>query len=282
MSRAQIKYIAGLLLFGLNGIVSSRLRMPSMQIVFFRTLLGSVFLLLLCLLRREPRQLAAVVLSGVSMGLSWFFLYEAYQRIGVGLASITHYCGPVIVLLLTPLVFRQRLTGVQTACFCVVFAGLLLVSVPDLKAGSGVDALGLAFGFLSAVLHALMVVFTMKAPDITGMKNAALQLAVSFVTVAVFVLALRGVTLPADRTRWFWMLVLGLVNTGVGCWLYFSEIARLPVMTVSILGYLEPLAAVLFAVVLLHERLSVFEAVGAVLILAGAAASEWRRGHADA
>ena len=73
-----------------------------------------------------------------------------------------------------------------------------------------------------------------------------------------------------------------LVNTGVGCWLYFSEIARLPVMTVSILGYLEPLAAVLFAVVLLHERLSVFEAVGAVLILAGAAASEWRRGHADA
>lgn len=75
MSRAQIKYIAGLLLFGLNGIVSSRLRMPSMQIVFFRTLLGSVFLLLLCLLRREPprlraqpRQLAAVVLSGVSMG----------------------------------------------------------------------------------------------------------------------------------------------------------------------------------------------------------------------
>ena len=49
--RAHIKYISGLLLFGLNGVVSSRLAMPSMGIVFYRTLLGSLFLLLLLLLK---------------------------------------------------------------------------------------------------------------------------------------------------------------------------------------------------------------------------------------
>ena len=54
MPRAHIKYISGLLLFGLNGVVSSRLAMPSMDIVFYRTLLGSLFLLLLLLLKREP------------------------------------------------------------------------------------------------------------------------------------------------------------------------------------------------------------------------------------
>lgn len=68
--------------------------------MFYRTLLGSLFLLLLLLLKREPlrpdappRQTAAAALSGVSMGLSWIFLYEAYQRIGVGLSSVVHYCG---------------------------------------------------------------------------------------------------------------------------------------------------------------------------------------------
>lgn len=98
--QAHIKYISGLLLFGLNGVVSSRLAMPSMGIVFYRTLLGSLFLLLLLLLKREPlrpdappRQTAAAALSCVSMGLSWIFLYEAYQRIGVGLSSVVHYCG---------------------------------------------------------------------------------------------------------------------------------------------------------------------------------------------
>lgn len=246
--------------------------------MFYRTLLGSLFLLLLLLLKGErlrpdapPRQTAAAALSGVSMGLSWIFLYEAYQRIGVGLSSVAYYCGPVIVLLAAPLVFRKRLTAAQTACFGVVFAGILLISVPDLSAGSGVDGPGLLCGFASALLHALMVIFTMKAPEVTGMKNAALQLAVSFFTVAAF----TGLpTPPQGGEQRLWMLVLGLVNTGLGCYLHFSDIARLPVVTVSILGYLEPMSAVFFAVLLLHERLSALELAGALLILAGAAVTE--------
>ena len=224
MPQARIKYISGLLLFGLNGVVSSRLAMPSMGIVFYRTLLGSLFLLLLLLLKGErlrldapPRQVAAAALSGVSMGLSWIFLYEAYQRIGVGLSSVAYYCGPVIVLLAAPLVFRKRLTAAQTACFGVVFAGILLISVPDLSAGSGVDGPGLLCGFASALLHALMVIFTMKTPEVTGMKNAALQLAVSFFTVAAFALFTGLPTPPQGGEQWLWMLVLGLVNTGLGC-----------------------------------------------------------------
>lgn len=208
------------------------------------------------------------------MGLSWIFLYEAYQRIGVGLPSVAYYCGPVIVLLDAPLVFRKRLTAAQTACFGVVFAGLLLISVPDLSAGSGVDGPGLLCGFASALLHALMVIFTMKAPEVTGMKNAALQLAVSFLTVAAFALFTGLLTPPQGGEQRLWMLVLGLVNTGLGCYLYFSDIARLPVVTVSILGYLEPMSAVFFAVLLLHERLSALELAGALLILAGAAVTE--------
>lgn len=163
--RAHIKYISGLLLFGLNGVVSSRLAMPSMDIVFYRTLLGSLFLLLLA----------------------------------------------------APLVFRKRLTAAQTACFGVVFAGILLISVPDLSAGSGVDGPGLLCGFALALLHALMVIFTMKAPEVTGMKNAALQLAVSFLTVAAFALFTGLPTPPQGGEQWLWMLVLGLVNTGLGC-----------------------------------------------------------------
>ncbi|WP_295859196.1 DMT family transporter [uncultured Oscillibacter sp.] len=246
--------------------------------MFYRTLLGSLFLLLLLLLKGErlrpdapPRQTAAAALSCVSMGLSWIFLYEAYQRIGVGLSSVAYYCGPVIVLLAAPLVFRKRLTAAQTACFGVVFAGILLISAPDLSAGSGVDGPGLLCGFASALLHALMVIFTMKAPEVTGMKNAALQLTVSFFTVAAFTGLL---TPPQGGEQRLWMLVLGLVNTGLGCYLHFSDIARLPVVTVSILGYLEPMSAVFFAVLLLHERLSALELAGALLILAGAAVTE--------
>ena len=246
---------------------------------------------------KYPRQLAAVVLSGISMGLSWIFLYEAYRRIGVGLSSVTYYCGPVIVMMLAPLVFRSRLTGRQIICFAAAFAGILMVSLPGVTGDAKVDALGLICGFASALLHALMVIFTMKAPCITGMVNSAIQLAVSFITVALPAVIVwlvctagysagplapvfgSGLAIPDGPVQWFWVLFLGIVNTGVGCWLYFSEIAALPVVTVSILGYLEPLSAVFFAVLLLGESMTVWEWAGAVLILGSAAVSDLRKGR---
>ncbi|WP_082798907.1 DMT family transporter [Metasolibacillus fluoroglycofenilyticus] len=70
------------------------------------------------------------------------------------------------------------------------------------------------------------------------------------------------------------ILILGLVNTGVGCYFYFSSIGRLPVQSVSILGYLEPLSALIFSVIILAERLSIIQMVGAIFILGGAAYAE--------
>jgi drug/metabolite transporter (DMT)-like permease len=65
-----------------------------------------------------------------------------------------------------------------------------------------------------------------------------------------------------------------MVNTGIGCYLYFSSISNLPVQTVAVCGYLEPLSAVLFAVVFLHESMTLLQTVGAVLILGGAVYGE--------
>jgi drug/metabolite transporter (DMT)-like permease len=52
--------------------------------------------------------------------------------------------------------------------------------------------------------------------------------------------------------------------------LYFSSIGHLPVQTVSILGYLEPLSALVFSVVLLRESFNAIQIIGAILILGGA------------
>ena len=83
-----------------------------------------------------------------------------------------------------------------------------------------------------------------------------------------------GLQLPSTASEWGWILFMGLINTGAGCYLYFSTLNMLPVRTVSVVGYLEPLSAVLFSVMLLHESFGFLEALGAALILGGAAAAE--------
>ena len=64
------------------------------------------------------------------------------------------------------------------------------------------------------------------------------------------------------------------MNTGFGCWCYFSAIGSLPVQTVAVCGYLEPLSAVIFSELLLHERLTPPQIVGACLIIGGALFTE--------
>ena len=73
---------------------------------------------------------------------------------------------------------------------------------------------------------------------------------------------------------WPWILVLGVVNTGFGCWCYCSSIGARPVQTVAGCGYLEPLSAVVFSALLLHERMTPSQIIGAVLILGGALVAE--------
>ena len=65
------------------------------------------------------------------------------------------------------------------------------------------------------------------------------------------------------------MLWIGIINTGLGCFLYFSSISALPAQTVAICGYLEPLSAVLFSVIILWERMLPVQIIGTVLILGG-------------
>jgi len=276
MNGALIKYTAALLLFGSNGVVAASIALSSYEIVFLRTLIGSLLLIGLFLIMRGKftifkniRQFAYLAASGAAMGAGWMFLYEAYQQIGVSLSSLLYYCGPVIVMILAPLLFREKITRQKTAGFLAVLVGLVLVNGQALFAGT--INIGLFCGAMSAVMYAVMVIFTKKAGPANGLENPMMQLFFSFLTVAVFTWAVKGFAFEIAGEDILPILFLGAVNTGIGCYLYFSSIGRLDVQTVAVCGYLEPLSAVVFSVLLLGEILVPVQIIGAVLLLGGAA-----------
>ncbi len=133
---------------------------------------------------------------------------------------------------------------------------------------------GVVCGILSALMYSFMVVSNKKAHKITGLENSCLQLTVSFLTLAVFVGIKQAFVIHVPASSWPWILVLGLVNTGIGCYLYFSSLSKLPVQTVAICGYLEPLAAIIFAALLLGEKMSAAQYIGPVCIMGGAMMGE--------
>lgn len=286
---AYIKYFAALLMFGMNGVVASRIALSSYEIVFTRALLGSLFTILVFVLTRQRIQLLQnkkralyLFLSGAAMGVSWMLLYEAYRQIGVGVASLAYYCGPVVVMALSPVLFSEKLTWEKAAGFMAVLAGMLLVNIQALQEGK--TAWGLFCGIMSALMYAMMVVFNKKVTGITGSENTMWQLLTGLLTLTVFMGARQGFSMHITPESWIPILILGLFNTGVGCYFYFSSIGRLPVQTVAVCGYLEPLSAVLFAMLFLNERMTPIQMTGAALIIGGAAFCELfhRRGSKTA
>lgn len=276
---ATIKYIIALLLFGSNGIVASRITLNSYEIVFMRTLIGALLLVFIFIfshqkmrfLRNKPHFLYLLI-SGISMGASWMFLFEAYRQIGVSIATLAYYCGPVIVMMFSQVLFKEKITIVKFIGFFAVLSGMFFVNQQAFLQGH--ISWGLGFGILSAFMYAFMVIFNKKAASITGLENPMWQLIASFVTVAIFLIFRQGFSIHIEAKNVVPVLLLGILNTGIGCYFYFSSIGDLPVQTVAILGYLEPFSALFFSAILLGESLGFLQLMGAVLILGGAAFGE--------
>lgn len=271
------KFVSSLVLFGSNGVVAAHIPLPSSVIVVLRTLIGALFLGAAFAFKRpcanvkSARDMVCVVASGVAMGASWLFLYEAYQSVGVAVSSLAYYCAPIMVMALSPLIFKERLTVQLVLSFCVVFAGAMLLNGTS-GDGGGASSWGMFCGWMSAVCHAAMVVFSKMADAVDGLASSLIQLVASFAVAVVFLLLTGGFPFAIELMSWPWIIALGVVNTGLGCYLYFSSFGGLSAQMVAILGYIEPLSAVVCAFVFLGESMGPLQGIGGVLIVGGALA----------
>lgn len=279
MKRAYVNYILALVLFGSNGVAASGIHLTSYEIVLLRSALGSALLIALYVLSRREwtvlrhrRDLAYIALSGVAMALDWLLLFEAYRQIGVSLSVLINYCGPILVVALSVPLFHERLTWQKGLALGLALAGVFLIS--GQAALGGANAWGLFCAGASALAYTALVIFNKLSGKVGGMENAVVQLFFAALATALFVGCRQGLSMEIAPGDWPSILWIGLLNTGAGCYFYFSSIGRLPVQTVAICGYLEPLSAMLFSAVFLHETLLPLQIAGAALIMGGALMSE--------
>ena len=110
-------YILSMLIFGTNGILVHHISLASSQIILMRTLIGGLLLTLIVLLRGGfdragiRADLLPLLLGGSVLGLNWVALFEAYRQLNVSLATLIYYVGPILVLLFSPVLFREKLNS---------------------------------------------------------------------------------------------------------------------------------------------------------------------------
>ena len=270
-------YILSLLLFGTNGLYVARISLAGSQIVLFRTLIGGLVLTALVLLRGGfaiqdvKAELGALLLGGIALGLNWVTLFGAYRLLNVSLATLIYYAGPMLVVLFSPLLFREKITGLRAAAVVTVAVGLLLISGSIAAGGLSLPGLLTAAG--SALFYAALIAFNKRIKKTSGLQTAAIELDVAFVVVLAYVLLTAGLPRPMRADLPF-LLLLGLINTGLAYLLYFRGLQRLPAQSVALISYVDPVSALFFSAMFLGESLTGLQLLGAVLIIGGAMIGE--------
>lgn len=285
MNKNYLRVVTATLLFGSIGLFVRAIPLPSAAIAFARAVLGAAVLLAASFLTRKPlrlsairRQLLPLALSGAFIGVNWILLFEAYRYTTVSAATIAYYTSPVLVVLAAPLVLREPFSAAKLCGVLAAAAGTLLLTGSGGGAGSD-PVRGVLLGLGAAVFYAAVILTNKFISGLTGMERTCTQLFFSAVTLAPYLLITRPApTGPMTAAGLLCLLVVGLVHTGFAYLLYFSAMAELPGQTIALLGYLDPLSALIFSAVLLGERLAPLQLTGAALVLAGAAFGElWQR-----
>ena len=265
-----------MLIYGTNGIVASFIDLPSEEIVLMRTLIGGALLSLLVLLSRSRPEPGAVksqglklLSAGVCLGANWALLFEAYKLAGVSMATLMDYCAPVIVLLLSPLLLRQK-QGARA--YIGMAAAVLGLALALGVGGAELTGAALAVGLAAGAFYAALILLNQLIRGINGLLLTASELLIAAVVLFVYVLLKGGgLRLPPDALGKGALAFLCVVNTALACYLYFSSMNRLSARSVALLGYIDPVSALVFAALFLGESMSAVQVAGAVLVLAGAA-----------
>lgn len=276
VGRARLFIGLSMAIFGTIGLFVRAIPLPSSEVAMCRAVLATVAIGLYLLITRQKirfegmrRELILLVLSGIAMGFNWILLFEAYKYTTVSVATLSYYAAPVIITFVSATLFREKLTKRGILCFVMSTLGILLITVSGGgMSGNGTDHIGIMFGLGAAVLYATVVLLNKFIKNVGGIQRTFLQFVAAAVTLLPYVLLTGGIHLAElDSRGWVFLLIVGLLHTGVAYCMYFSSLQYVPGQEAAVLSYIDPLVAVILSVTVLHEGMSLLQVVGGAMIL---------------
>lgn len=268
-------FIASMIIFGTIGLFTRIISVSSGELALYRAVLASILIITYLAITRQKidfkaikKELPLLLVSGMAMGINWILLFQAYKYTTISVATLSYYFAPVIVTVVCPFLFREKLTAKQIICFLMSTVGLILIiGIGNIGQG-GSDLIGILFGLGAAVFYATVILINKFIKNVTGIHRTLLQFFAAILILTPYVAFSGGVHLTElNGIGWSCLLTVGLVHTGITYCMYFSALKDLPGQEAAILSYIDPLTAVLVSTVILGESMTFQQILGGILIL---------------
>lgn len=278
--RARVSIIAAMIVFGSIGIFVRNINLSSLEIALIRAIIGSLFLVMVGVVLRIKISIKDIkanglllILSGTSMGLNWVALFQGYKYTTISNATLGYYLAPIFVIMLSPIVLKEKITLTEVICAFTAMLGLFLIINADGGNSSGAynHVLGMTYVILGAILYATVILINKHIKNLSSFETTLLQLMVAATVLLPIVLLQFNISMLNMGTKsWINMLLLGVVHTGIAYLFYFRSIKELKAQSIAILSYIDPVSAVIMAIIFLGENITIVKVIGGILILGSA------------
>lgn len=274
-----LRYVISGLIYGTIGVFLHFINFSSEFVVLCRGIIGSLFICAIMLINKDLPNIKSIkdnllllLISGICLGLNWIFLFAGYKY-SVAITCLLNYFAPIIVVIISAVVYKEKLVSTQIICIAFALAGVILVS-GIFDGAARVDVHCVIYGLLAAASFVVIVLCNRKMSYIKPLDKTLVQLFASAITVLPYVIMNNSFPKTFDVTSVVLVIILGIVNTGFAYILYFNSINSLSIDKVAILGYVEPVLSIILGVLVLKEKITIFGIFGTEFIIISAAVNE--------
>ncbi len=274
--KANAQVIAASVIYGFSGIFFIYVKnMGAEPVVFYQLLFGllalAVYLAVTGKLSgiRLRGKLKSLMLLGAWQAGAMISYYKAVSFTNVSISVLLLYTAPFYVLLLAPILLKEKLSRKSLAALILSLVGVTIVIGPEnLVSGSGSEPeylFGVLMGLFSGFFYACVTITSRYLRDeYSGLEQLFISTCVTLVLLLPFVRQASAAALIENLPV---LLFLGVTTTSVGSILYFTGLLHVKAQNASILSLLEPVSAIFFAYLLLKDPISTETLLGCVLIL---------------
>jgi drug/metabolite transporter (DMT)-like permease len=287
--RPVLPAVLGALVLAFSGILVRQANVEPAPAAIFRCLYALPPLALLAVLERRAygprpaRQVGLAWLAGVFFAVDLELFHHTINFVGAGLATVLGNTQVVLVGVLAWILFGERMTARTAAAIPVVMVGVMLISGVIGAGAYGSDpVLGVVVGLGTGLAYAgFLLVLRRGHADLRRPAGPLFDATLSATVASVVIgLPLGEVDLVPAWPAHGWLVLLALSAQFLGWLLVSVSLPRLPAALTSVVLTLQPVGAVVLAMILVDEAPSVVQLAGAGCILAGLLLATVRRRQA--
>ncbi|MEM5008663.1 DMT family transporter [Priestia megaterium] len=278
----KIQFVLSMIIFGTMGLIVRYIDLPSSETALLSSSIGCLFLIVVLFMRKRTITWKLVkangcilFFSGIALGGNWMFLYQAYDHTTLTNATLGYYFAPVFVMILSPFILKEQLPVKKITCIGIAIIGMLMIVGNGVSASGTEDLLGIFFGLLAAACYAALMLLNKFIRLMGRLEITIIQLGITALLLLPYVFLTEGFgVFGVSRSSVPFIIILGIVNTGIGFWLFFSGMEKLKGQSIAMLSYVDPFVAILISAVILREHMTIVQILGGALLLGSTFISE--------